>query len=393
MILIETEGAWSIIDKSKGTYTKIIKSYWLKKCPWIISNEVRALTKLKSKHFPKLISYDENSFTTDYCGKVVAPKSAIKPRFDGLEFAEIPNDFEEQVNEILDELEKANLRHSDINFTHFLIKDGIIKLIDFELCLEYGEPEPKNYMKTMGIEAKARNIDEPVNDRQMALRTIQYIKGGIQKIYDMIGKLPNRLQYHELPFKLMQKADRRYLQERVEVLSSVYDFKDKTGLDLGCNIGGVTFSLAIKGAKMTGVDVVPELIEIANTCEEYYKLGCFFYESNIIDFLELDTPNWHYHFDFCVFLATWHWLVRQTNLETGIKILKKISEYCDTLFFEINFGFEEGLTGTGETMIEAGLTDEQKVIDFIKKHTDYKEVKVIGKSIGWGNRKCLIATK
>lgn len=395
MIVIETEGAYTILDKVKDTCTKIIKPYWLKKCPWVISNEVKALKKLedpfsiKDGHFPQLISYDENSITTDYCGKVVSPVNRATHVKDSREFTNIPEDFEKQVNEILNQLEEAKLRHSDINAGHFLIKDGIVKLIDFEMCLEFGESEPKNYPQTMGIEGKTRNIDEPIDDRLMAKRTIQYISGGIQKIYDMIGKLPNRLQYHELPFNLMQKSDRKFLRERVEVLESVYDFKGKKGLDLGCNIGGITFALAIKGSEMTGVDAVTELIEIANACEEYYNLGCEFVKSEITEYL-LKNIN---HYDFCTFLATWHWILKNFGIKKATDTLKKISETCEVMFIEVNFGHEEGLVGSEETMVEAGLTNETKLIDYIIKNTNYKNINVIGKSIGWNNRSCLMCSK
>jgi len=392
MKIITTDSCCVVVDKENNRVIKVVNTYWMKKCPWFISNEVKALTRLAdSIHFPNLINYDDNSITTEYAGAVsTASKYIRNPNndWDVREFIEIPNDFEEQVNVILDELRKANLRHSDINAGHFLIKEGIVKLIDFGLCLEFGEPEPKNYPQTQGVEAKTRNIDEEVDDRLMAYRTIQRFKGGINKINHLLGTLPNRQQYHELPFNLIQKANRGFLKERIKMFKEVYDFKNKKGLDLGCNIGGITFSLAINGAKMTGVDVVPKLIEIANACEEYYGLNTNFVEDNIVDFCLKDT-----HYDFCVLVAVWHWIVKQTNLKVGIDILNKISKNCDTLFFEINFGHEEGLTGSEETMSEAGLVNEQTVIDFIKKHTDYKEVKVIGSCIGWANRPTFMATK
>jgi len=228
-----------------------------------------------------------------------------------------------------------------------------------------------------------RDINEPIDDRLMAHRTLQRIKGGIQKIYDLIKELPSARLYHELPFfNLLQKPDRKFLKERIELLKSAYDFKNKKGLDLGANVGGVTFSLALEGAKMTGVDIDSKLINIANACEDYYKLGCIFIEDNIKDYVN----NLKEHYDFCTLLAVWHWLVKQTSERTGIKILKKISEKCDVMFFEINYGYEEGLIGSGSTMEEIGLTSDQAVIDYIKKNTDYTEVKPIGKCIGWGQR-------
>ena len=63
------------------------------------------------------------------------------------------------------------------------------------------------------------------------------------------------------------------------------------------------------------------------------------------------------------------------------------------MFFEINFGHEEGLVGSEETMEELGITNEQALKDFIIKHTEYKEVKKIGTCIGWNNRPTFMCTK
>ena len=408
MKVINTESCTLVIDEPNNKVIKIFKPYWMKKCPWMIKNEVRALKKLKeSKHVPNFISSDENSVTMEYAGSISTSTNEVRnpyDKYDVRHYEHIPDNFEEQVEEILNDLEKAELRHSDINGQHFLIKDGVVNLIDFELSLEFEEPEPKGYPQTQGIEAKTRNIDEPIDDKLMAHRAIENLRGkGIQKIYSALGKLKNRNQYHELPFKIPQKVDRRYLTSRIEMLESVYDFnhavikdgkrtlKGKTGIDLGCNIGGLTFALAMKGAKMTGVDIIKENIDIANACEDYYCLNTKFINSDIVDYVN-DMPEC-FTTDFCLLLATWHWIVRQHGLKIGTDILKKISHSCDTMFIEITFGEEEGLNGTGETMVEAKLTNEKELIDFIIKNTEYNEVKKIGTCIGWGNRPTFICTK
>lgn len=386
MIIKETKSCHILIDKENNRVTKVINQYWMKKCPWLIINEVRALKKLKGKHFPELISSDDNSIVMEYAGE-----SIKQPGGDGRILVDAPQDLKKQIGEIIDELDKANLRHSDINPQNLLVKDGIVKLIDFEFCLEKDEIEPKNYLNTMGIESKVRNFGEKIDDKVMAERTLNYLNGGTQKILDALGKLPRRMQYHELPFQIQQKAHRKYLKQRIEILESVYDFKGKKGIDLGCNIGGLTFSLALKGSKMVGVEIQKAFVDIANTCEDYYSLGTKFYTSEISGFVkDMDFLD---HYDFCLFLATWHWVVKQKGIDTGIKVLKKVSEICDKMFFEIPLGKEQGIEGAEETMIELGLTTDEKVINFIKSNTSYTKVRMIGKCIGWGNRPCYICEK
>lgn len=386
MRIIETPSSLIVIDKEKDRVTKVFTPYWNKTYPWLLKNEIRALSKLNSKHFPKLISYDDNSITMEYAGETITTQKGVKTnphnKWDEREFSDMPDDFESQVNEILDELEKANFRHSDINYVNFLVKDGVVKLIDFETCIEVGEPLPRNYMSTMGIQAKTRNVGEEINDRLMAERTIKFFKNGLKDIQKEIDKLPKGLQYHELPFEFKQKTDRKFLKERIEMFTSVYDFKGKEGIDLGCNIGGVTFSLAMKGAKMTGVDNGVHFLNVANACEKHYNLGTEFVEADITNY----CLNNKKHYDFCVFVATFHWIVAKEGIEKATEVLNKISKDCDTMFFETNTGSEPGLVGSEEVMQEAGLDTNEKLIEFIKKNTKYTKIENIGKCIGWNNR-------
>lgn len=393
MRVIETPSSLIIIDKDNNKVTKIFSPYWNKTYPWLIENEIRALTRLNSKHFPKLISHDENSIVMEYAGETITEHKGMKKnphnKWDSREFTDMPDDFEEQVKEILDELEKANLRHSDINYVHFLAKDGIVKLIDFELCIEPGEPLPRNYLSTMGLQAKTRNSGEEIDDRLMAERTIKFFKNGLKDVHEAIAKLPRGIQYHELPFEFNQKTDRKFLKERIEMFESVYDFKGKEGIDLGCNLGGVTFSLAMKGAKMTGLDNGIAFLNVANACEKYYNLGVRFLEADITDY----CLNNKKHYDFCVFVATWHWILVKEGLEKATEVLKRISEDCDVMFFETNFGSETDLVGSEGAMPEAGLTSPEKLVEFIKKNTNYTKVENIGKCIGWGNRISWLCSK
>lgn len=86
----------------------------------LIENEARILKKLDSIHFPKFYSFDqkEGTITLESCGEKLTPNN-------------IPPNWEEQLDAILKDLAKNRVIHRDIRPDNLMVKDGVIKLIDF----------------------------------------------------------------------------------------------------------------------------------------------------------------------------------------------------------------------------------------------------------------------
>ena len=84
----------------------------------LIDNEERILSKAISIHFPKVISKNDGELSIEDCGESLTEDN-------------LPKDWKNQLVKILIELKVNNIQHRDIKPDNLMIKDGVIKLIDF----------------------------------------------------------------------------------------------------------------------------------------------------------------------------------------------------------------------------------------------------------------------
>jgi len=84
----------------------------------LIKNEVRILSKCDSRHFPKIYKADEDSIELEDCGNDLTIKN-------------LPNDWKQQLVEIVKDLKKYKIEHNDIRLENLTVKNNIIYLIDF----------------------------------------------------------------------------------------------------------------------------------------------------------------------------------------------------------------------------------------------------------------------
>ena len=107
--------------------------------------EIKSLEKLKKyNNFPKIISFDEKKHIIylNYCGELINENN-------------IPSNWKDQLENINKILNENNIFHNDIWYGNFLIKDGIIHLIDFGWSTHYYQDYP--YMNLLYTDTKNYN--------------------------------------------------------------------------------------------------------------------------------------------------------------------------------------------------------------------------------------------
>jgi tRNA A-37 threonylcarbamoyl transferase component Bud32 len=109
------KGATSVVEKKGGVVTKRQVAY---KDYDLMSNEARVLKGMESIHFPKVLKQEEDMIEIEDCGDMLTADN-------------LPLDWKAQLIRILLELKANNIQHRDIKPDNLMLKDGVIKLIDF----------------------------------------------------------------------------------------------------------------------------------------------------------------------------------------------------------------------------------------------------------------------
>ena len=220
-------------------------------------------------------------------------------------------------------------------------------------------------------------------------------KAQFWELQSRIYKINNKgLLYHDLPCDLKKHGInvsyiRNDCQERVDLISSHYDFKNKRGLDLGCYAGGITFRIGELGAKITGIESGKDAVDLAILLAFIYESSAKFIFLAIGGFLDsVLCFEEHNTIDFCIYFGTFMWIVYHEGLMSAKMGINLISIMCPTMFFESSVG--DGIAGP--VMMRANLDTTEKLIDFILKNSQFTAVKNLGK-IAWGNRDILMFTR
>ena len=172
--------------------------------------------------------------------------------------------------------------------------------------------------------------------------------------------------YHELPFFNSLPTHRKSSKLRADLIKSNLIITDKTGLDLGCSVGGITFELQLAGAKMVGIDYDTDAINLAKEVEKYYNTGAIFTYQPITFQLVFGLQQ----FDFIVWLNQWMWLAKQEGEDIARQILYTASKKTEVLFFSTS-------ENDGQAKLES-VKNPKDVYKLLSRTTRFKNIENLG---------------
>lgn len=157
--VIKTNHAVTIVDVKSNIVTKQLT----KRQDVVFWREIRWLkTFNESKRFPVLLDYDSDNYNIklNYCGEPISRKNC-------------PDDWEDQMIDILLELKKFSCSHNDIRPSQLLVKDGNMKLIDFGWSTRIGDKIPSDW--PLGIGGKYKLRQHEFDDIYSFKKSMEYI--------------------------------------------------------------------------------------------------------------------------------------------------------------------------------------------------------------------------
>ncbi len=180
--------------------------------------------------------------------------------------------------------------------------------------------------------------------------------------------------YHQIPFyefrNLRTQIHYSETYRRLSMILSRYsDFRGKKILDLGCNVGFYSFSLAKRGADVTGVELRKECFDVAQAVAKIYELPILFLNQPLAsDFFA--TQNREYDLTLCFSML--QWVIAQKGMEEGQKILRGISDNSKALFFDIS-------VNTGKACLTCPPGEELSFVEnFLRQGTSYTTITHMG---------------
>ena len=153
------------------------------------------------------------------------------------------------------------------------------------------------------------------------------------------------------------------------ILSRFTDLRGRRVLDLGCNVGFYSFSLALRGAQVTSMDARREYVVLASDIARLYSLPMDFRQVQVLPEV-IDGLEGSYDLALCFSMI--QWVMASTDVETGKEVLRAISRKADALFFDV-------AVNEGKACLKSEPGEEiAYVARLLREATDYRRIDHIG---------------
>ena len=265
----------------------------------------------------------------------------------------------------------AKIKHNHIGF--------IDDTKDFHQNIDEGDDE--DYKRVYSFDVKEH--DEMLFEKRydIIIKTMAHraVKEKISKItggHKPGSSMENKKIYHDLPYRGMKNfvAHRGKTQQRTDqILSLVKDHVIDTALDIGCNVGGLTIGIKLKGINAHGIDHDDQSIEVAKEAARKMGLEMKFdvAETNLDWAKKLDD------YDLIVWMSQWMWLVKQYGLPMAQKIMFEVSKKAERMVFE---------SGASDGMAPIKGATQDDIEKWLREHTVYQAIERHPGVGGWAKR-------
>lgn len=321
---------------------------------------IRFLNVLLKKHYGNLlhgimpVAFHESSILKNLEPFRIAPrvidieKDCIYLSYEGEPISKNNNnisreDYLSQSKNILHILHRLGIRHNDLLERNTLLKDGVLKIIDFTLAeypgLDIASHLPEQSWARLNQDYRllsyAKIFPERLSAEVMELKRQRYrqIASEVYNYHNLGVGMYDESEKEKTPYGYGE----RYNFDRMAMMVMNYDFSHKNVVDLGCNSGWFSFQSAMLGAKkVLGIDYelegkMGQSIRYARAFADYLNAPVQIRDQNL-EFIDL---HWEAHqlglkyFDVAFILSVLHHIKNKKSLMEKIYACVK-----DVIFYE-----------------------------------------------------------
>lgn len=179
--------------------------------------------------------------------------------------------------------------------------------------------------------------------------------------------------YHPIPFyefrdlSTQVKPETPY-QRLGMILEQYPSVEGMRVLDVGCNVGFFSLSLARRGAFVTGLDIRKEYVEIANRVSEIYSVPLTVIQSEVNANVILEQEP----VDLAICFSVLQWIAKTSGFDEAVRVLGALSERAANLCFDV-------AVNSGKACFTCDAGDELNFVrDLLQRSTAYKEIVHVG---------------
>lgn len=319
-----------------------------------LDNEIFTTEKFsgngKNPYCPRMFRMDDTTYAIErYSFDLGEPINIKEDRVKRMLFTISYEEFERQIDEIIEWLRKTGLNHRDFNPSNLIFyeKEKIIKLIDFywarTLGITIGEPGQINWYYGQDDAKAAKQIKEQI--KVWADKIKETIDKEVNPLINKIGStiyfdgssVKQGVVYHPITIPYINS---QYVLDCKELAKDIIDnisITPESVIDIGASVGYMTFEL-IRNFNLTkayAYEADPHVNAFLKKVKGMYFLN----ELEILDGVNLDTS--FPEVDVSLMLNVHMWLHKQLGREGSDKILSDLIKKSKITFFQ-TCGSESG---------------------------------------------------
>lgn len=186
----------------------------------------------------------------------------------------------------------------------------------------------------------------------------------------------DKMSYHPNYFH-QGGAVRSDCQQRLELIRKYV--QGGSLLDIGCSEGFYSFGLSDRCKPILAIDKELPLIQACHKIKGSHDVDINFKHMGIDDdAIRHETETW----STCLYMSVHHHIIAQFGMEAANGILRRLSQRCDCMFFDMGQKNEQNCEmHTWWKLLPPNIDQKVWLREYLETNTEYTDIQLIGSSL------------